>query len=75
MENVVNPKYYDIDQIQTLTFPDKHKCISLLHMNTCFFKKILILTIYSNVQIKHLTWLLSVKPELQNKPLLVLTLT
>ena len=34
-ENVVNSKFYDIDRIQTLKFPDKYKSLSLLHINAC----------------------------------------
>ena len=34
-ENVVNSKYYDIDQIQTLKFPNKHKSLALFHINAC----------------------------------------
>ena len=34
-KNLVNSKYYDIDQIQTLRFPDKHKSLALFHINTC----------------------------------------
>ena len=32
-ENVVNSKYHDIDQIQTLRFPDKYKSLALFHTN------------------------------------------
>ena len=32
-ENIVNSKYYDNDQIQTLKFPDKHKSLVLFHIN------------------------------------------
>ena len=32
-ENVVNSKYYDTDQIQSLKFPVKHKSIALFHSN------------------------------------------
>ena len=38
-ENVVNSKFYDIDQIQTLKFPDKHKSLALLHINACSLNK------------------------------------
>ena len=38
-ENVVNSKYYDIDQIQTLKFPNKHKSLSLFHINACSLNK------------------------------------
>ena len=37
--NVVNSKYYDIDQIQTLKFPNKHKSLSLFHINACSLNK------------------------------------
>ena len=37
--NVVNSKYYDIDQIQTLKFPNKHKSLSLFHKNACSLNK------------------------------------
>ena len=55
-ENVVNSKFYDSDQIQFLKFLDKHKSLALFHINACSLTKILmILTIYSNAQIKYLT--------------------
>ena len=38
-ENVVNSKYYDIDQIQTLKFPSKHKSLALFHVNACSLNK------------------------------------
>ena len=38
-ENVVNAKYYDIDQIQTIQFPDKHKSLVLFHINACTLNK------------------------------------
>ena len=37
--NVVNSKYYDVDQIQTLKFPNKHKCLSLFHITACALNK------------------------------------
>ena len=37
--NVVNSKYYDIDEIQTLKFPKKHKSLSLFHINACSLNK------------------------------------
>ena len=37
--NVANSKYYDIDQIQTLKFPNKHKSLALFHINTCSLNK------------------------------------
>ena len=38
-ENVVNSKYYDIDQIQTSKFPDKHKWLALFYINACTLSK------------------------------------
>ena len=38
-DNVINSKYYDIDQIQTLKFPDKHKSLTLFHINAYFLNK------------------------------------
>ena len=38
-ENVVNSKYYDIDQIQTLKYSDKHKSLALFHINACSLNK------------------------------------
>ena len=32
-ENVVNSKFYDTDEIQTLEYPDKHKFLALFHIN------------------------------------------
>ena len=37
--NVVNSKYYETDQIQTLKFPNKHKSLALFHINACFLNK------------------------------------
>ena len=37
--NVVNSKYYDIDQIQTLKYPSKHKSLALFHINACSLNK------------------------------------
>ena len=37
--NVLNSKYYDIDQIQTLKFPNKHKSLALFHINACSLNK------------------------------------
>ena len=37
--NVVNSKYYDIDQIQTFKFPNKHKSLALFHINACSLNK------------------------------------
>ena len=38
-ENVVNSKFYDIHQIQTLNFPDKHRSLALFHINACSLNK------------------------------------
>ena len=38
-ENVVNSKYCDIDQIQTLKFPNKHKSLTLFYINACSSNK------------------------------------
>ena len=38
-ENVLNSKYYDMDQIQTLKFPDKHKRLALFYINACTLSK------------------------------------
>ena len=35
----MNSNYYDIDQIQTLKFPEKNNSLSLLHVNTCWLSK------------------------------------
>ena len=37
--NVVNSKYYDIDQIQTLKSPNKNKSLALFHINACSLNK------------------------------------
>lgn len=36
LENIVNSKYYGIEQIQNLEFPDKQKSLSLFHINALF---------------------------------------
>ena len=38
-ENVVNSNYYNIDQLQTLKFPEKNKPLSLFHINACSLDK------------------------------------
>ena len=38
-ENVVNYNYYDIDQLQSLKFPEKNKPLSLFHINACSLNK------------------------------------
>ena len=38
-ENVVNSKFCDIDQIQTLKFPKKQKSLALFHINACSLNK------------------------------------
>ena len=35
----MNSNYYDIDQIQTLKFPEKNKSLSLFHINACSLSK------------------------------------
>ena len=35
----MNSNYYDIDQIQTLKFPEKNKSLSLFHINACPLSK------------------------------------
>ena len=39
LTNVVNSKYCDTDQIQTLKFPNKHKSLALFHVNACSLNK------------------------------------
>ena len=38
-ENVVNSKYFDSDQIQSLKFPQKEKYLSFFHINVCSLNK------------------------------------
>ena len=38
-ENVVNSKYYDIDQMQTLKFPNIHESLALFPINACCLNK------------------------------------
>ena len=38
-ENVVNSKYFDIDHIQSLRFPQKEKSLSFFHINACSLNK------------------------------------
>ena len=38
-ENVVNSKFYEIDQFQALKFPVKHKSFALFHINACSLNK------------------------------------
>ena len=38
-ENVVNSRYFDIDQIQSLKFPQKEKSLSFFHINACSLNK------------------------------------
>ena len=37
--NVVNSKYYDMDKVQTLKLPSKHKSLVLFHINACSLNK------------------------------------
>ena len=39
--NVVNFRYFDIEQIQSLKFPQKEKSLSFFHINTCSLNKYL----------------------------------
>ena len=36
---MLNSKYYSIDQIQTLKFPDNYKSLPLFHINACSLNK------------------------------------
>ena len=55
-ESVVNSKYNDINQIETLEYLEKHKSLSLFNFNACYLKQMLmILIIYSKAQINYLT--------------------
>ena len=38
-ENVVNSRYFNIDQIQSLEFCQKEKSLSLFHINACSLNK------------------------------------
>ena len=38
-ENVVNSRYFDIDQIQSLKFSEKEKSLSFFHINACSLNK------------------------------------
>ena len=38
-ENVVNSRYFDIDQIQSLKFPQQEKSLSFFHINTFSLNK------------------------------------
>ena len=38
-ENAVNSRYFDIDQIQSLKFPQKDKSLSFFHINACSLNK------------------------------------
>ena len=38
-ENVVNSRYFDIDQIQSSKFSKKEKSLSFFHINACSLKK------------------------------------
>ena len=39
-ENIVQSKYYDIDELQTMKIPNKDKSLALFHINACFLNKI-----------------------------------
>ena len=34
-ENVVNSRYYDIKELQTMNIPNKNNCLSMFHINAC----------------------------------------
>ena len=38
-ENVVNSRYFDIDQTESLKFPQKEKFLSFFHINACSLNK------------------------------------
>ena len=38
-ENVVNSRYFDIDEIQALKLHDKSKSLSFFHVNACSLNK------------------------------------
>ena len=38
-ENVVQSKYYDIDELQTTKIPNKDKSLALFHINVCSLNK------------------------------------
>ena len=38
-ENVIQSKYYDIDELQKLKIPNKENSLSLFHINSCSLNK------------------------------------
>ena len=38
-ENVVNCKYYNLEEVQTMKITNKKNCLSLFHINACFLCK------------------------------------
>ena len=38
-ENVIQSKYYDIDELQQLKIPNKEKSFSFFHINSCSINK------------------------------------
>ena len=38
-ENVVQSKYYDIDELQTMKISNKDKSLALFHINACSLNK------------------------------------
>ena len=38
-ENVVQSKYYDIDELRTMKIPNKDKSLALFHIHACFLTK------------------------------------
>ena len=39
LENVIQSKYHDIDELQTLKIPNKQNSLSLFHINSCSLNK------------------------------------
>ena len=39
LENVIQSKYYDIDELQKLKIPNKENSLSLFHINSCSLNK------------------------------------
>ena len=38
-ENVVNCKYYNLEEVQTMKIPNKKRSLSLFHINSCALSK------------------------------------
>ena len=39
LENVLNSRYLEIDQMQSFKFPQNYKCLSFFHINACSLKE------------------------------------